>query len=244
MSFDPILVGRGGLRLQKESPVGISTWRSVSVAGLALAVLVGAAGGAQAQVFGLGARMVSVSGPESPAVEDNSSSRTRFAGGYLRLHPTKGIGIEVAMDYQQSTNDAETARVRNMPLQISGMLIPVKKTFAPYVLGGIGWYKHRVEALDNGNAVATAYATDFGYHTGVGAQIKFGKHAAIYVDYRYVWVDANGVDGFTGLLKSAASLTSAIGMVAAIADNDESNDPTAGIDRSGSMWTGGLTIYF
>jgi opacity protein-like surface antigen len=222
----------------------MSKWRSVRVAGVALVVLAGLAGSAEAQVFGIGARMVSVSGPESPALDNSDSSRTRLAGGFIRLHALGSLGVEVAMDYQSTTNDAETARVRNTPIQVSGLLLPIKKTFAPYVLGGIGWYKHRVEALENGDAVATVYSTDFGYHTGIGAQVKFGKHAAIFVDYRYVWVDANGFDGITGLLKSATSLTSVLGVVGSLVDKDSSNDPDEGISRSGSMWTGGLTIYF
>jgi len=128
-----------------------------------------------------------------------------------------------------------------MPIQISGLLLPVRKTFAPYVLAGLGWYKHRVEALDNGDAVATVYSTDFGYHTGLGAQLKFGGHAAIFVDYRYVWVDENGIDGLTGALKSAASVTNVIGLVSSFATTATTD---SGRSRGGSMWTGGLTIYF
>ena len=198
----------------------IVNWRPVVVAVLALAVLGGAARGAQAQTFGIGARMVSVSGPESPALSDGDSSRTRLWGGYIRFHPIGSLAIEAAMDYQSSTNAAETARIRNMPIQISGMLLPVKKTFAPYVLAGIGWYKHRVEALDSGVTTATAYATDFGYHTGLGAQIKFGKHAAVFVDYRYVWVDANGIDGISGALKTAASVHDVVGLLSTLADDN------------------------
>lgn len=215
--------------------------RPVVVAVLALAVLGGAARGAQAQMFGIGARMVSVSGPESPALSDGDSSRTRLWGGYIRFHPIGSLAIEAAMDYQSSTNAAETARIRNVPIQISGMLLPVKKTFAPYVLAGIGWYKHRVEALDSGVTTATAYATDFGYHTGLGAQIKFGKHAAVFVDYRYVWVDANGIDGISDALKTAASVTNVVGLLATLADDDREE---SSISRGGSMWTGGMTIYF
>jgi len=221
--------------------VGISIGRLVCAAGLALAVLAGAASNAQAQTFGVGARMVSVSGPESPALDDSDSSRTRFAGGFVRLHLVATLGVEVAMDYQSTTNDAETARIRNTPIQVSGMLLPVKKAFAPYVLGGIGWYRHRVEALDSGNAVASVYSTDFGYHTGLGAQIRFGGHAAIFVDYRYVWVDSNGIDGITGALKTAASLTNVVGLLSSFADDGSEE---SGISRGGSMWTGGLTIYF
>ena len=221
--------------------MGIVRWRSAWVAGLALAVLAGGARDAAAQTFGLGARMVSVSGPESPALDNSDSSRTRFAGGFIRLHMVASLGVEVAMDYQSTTNEAETARIRNMPIQISGLLLPVKKSFAPYVLGGIGWYKHRVEALDNGDAVATVYSTDFGYHTGLGAQVRFGRHAAIFVDYRHVWVDSNGIDGISGALKSATSVESVVSLLTPFASD---GSEVSSVSRGGSMWTGGLTIYF
>jgi opacity protein-like surface antigen len=227
---------------RKESPVGISKWRSAAgAAGLALAFLAGSAGDAQAQRLGLGAHMVSVSGSDSPALDSSDSSRTRFAGGLIRLHATSSLALEASMDYQSTTNVAETASIRNMPIQISAMLIPVKKTFAPYVLAGVGWYKHRVEALDAGQAVATVYSTDFGYHTGLGAQVKLGKHAAIFADYRYVWVDANGIDGISGALKKAASYTTVVGLLTSLAGG---NNEQSSISRGGSMWTGGLTRYF
>ena len=229
---------------RKESPLGISRWRAVWLAGAALAVIAAAAGSAEAQTFGIGARMTSISGPESPAANDGDSSRTRFWGGFARVHIIGSLGFEVAMDYDSVTNDTETARVRSMPIQVSGLLLNAKKTFAPYLLGGFGWYKHKVEALDQGNTVATAHSTDFGYHLGGGLQLKFGRHAAIFADYRYVWVDANGLDGFSGLIKSATSLTSVIGLVASVAGAGGADDPDDGVSRGGSMWIGGLTIYF
>jgi opacity protein-like surface antigen len=224
--------------------LGISTWRLVSVAAAMLAILAGVAGDAQAQVFGLGVRMTSVSGSDSPALEGSDSSNTRLWGGFARLHVIGGFGIEVAMDYDSMTNDTETARVRSTPIQVSGLLLNPKKAFAPYLLGGLGWYRHKIEALDQGDTVATVHSTDFGYHLGGGLQLKFGRHAAIFADYRYVWVDANGLDGFSGLIKSASSLTSVLGLVASMAGSDGADDPEDSISRGGSMWIGGLTIYF
>jgi opacity protein-like surface antigen len=220
----------------------MSNRRRLSVAVLAFAMLAGLATSARAQRLGVGFRMTSVSGADSPVFEDTDSSRPRLWGGFARLHLAGSFGVEVAMDYQSLTNDTETAHVRNTPIQVSGLLLNPKARFAPYALGGLGWYKHKVEALENGSTVATAHATDFGYHLGGGLQLKFGRHAAVFADYRYVWVDANGLDGFSNLVRSASSLTSVLGLVAAVAGTDNSNGE--GISRGGSMWTGGMTIYF
>ncbi|MBP1636591.1 MAG: hypothetical protein H6Q10_3165, partial [Acidobacteria bacterium] len=72
--------------------MGIVRRRSARVMGLALALLAGAAADAKAQTFGIGARMVSVSGPESPAATDGDSSRTRLWGGFARLHVAGSFG--------------------------------------------------------------------------------------------------------------------------------------------------------
>jgi hypothetical protein len=224
--------------------VSIDGRRSARVAGLVLAVLAGVAGNARAQTIGLGARMVSVSGADSLAVDPASASNTRFTGGFVRLNASKHLTLEAAMDYQSTTNPAETARIRNTPIQVSTLFVPLRTAVQPYVLAGIGWYKHRVEALDQGKAVQTGESTDFGYHTGVGGQVMLGKHAGFFVDYRYTWVDINGIDGLAGAVRSAASLTSVLGALSSFTGNKSSSSSGSTISRRGSMWAGGVTVYF
>lgn len=222
--------------------MGISARRMAGLAGAVLALMVCAAGPAEAQTLGIGARMTSVSGPESPAADSGDPSRTRLWGGFARLHLIGSLGFEAAMDYDSWTNDTETARLRSTPIQVSVLLLNPNRTFSPYLLGGLGWYRHKVAALDQGETVATAYSTDFGYHLGGGLQLKLGRHAAVFADYRRVWVDANGLDGFSSLIRSATSLTSALNLVSAIAGAEDSSKSS--ISRGGSMWIGGLTVYF
>jgi len=215
--------------------------RAMLVAGLAAAILAGVAPDARAQTFGIGARMVSVSGAESPAVDASDPSNTRFAGGLVRLHASKRFAIEASMDFQSTTNSAETARISNTPIQVSALLLPIRTKLAPYFLVGVGWYKHKVQALDNGKTVATAQTTDFGYHTGLGGQIMFGRHVGVFVDYRRTWVDANGIDGSRESFQSVSSVTSVVTTLASLYTG---NTKGSGVTRSGSMWTGGMAIYF
>jgi opacity protein-like surface antigen len=213
------------------------------MAALALAVLVSGARPATAQTIGLGARMVSVSGSDSLAVDPETSLNTKFTGGFVRLNVSKHMSLEGSMDFQSETNAAETARIHNTPIQVSALVIPIRTALQPYFLAGIGWYKHKLEALDNGTPVLTTDTTDFGYHTGVGGQVMFGKHFSAYVDYRYTWVDINGIGGLPGAVRSAASLTSVLGALTSI-NSQDSKSSTSSISRSGSMWTGGMAIYF
>jgi hypothetical protein len=230
---------------QKEFPVGVETRRSAAVIGLVIALLVGlTAREAQAQTFGIGTRMVSVSGTDSPALDPGDTTSTRLAGGFLRLKASKRLSLEVSMDYRSTTNPTETARVRTTPIQVSALFYPIRTAIAPYLLAGVGWYKHRAEALSDGKAVLTANTSEFGYHTGLGGELMLGRHASFFVDYRYVWVDVNGIGGFTGVLKSATSLTSVIGLLTNLNDSSNSQDSSSSISRRGSMWTTGLTVYF
>jgi hypothetical protein len=225
--------------------VRVDSWRSAAVMGLAIALLwtLGARD-ARAQTFGIGARMVSVSGTDSPALDPADTTNTTLVGGLLRLAASKRLSLEVAMDYRVTTNPTETARVRTTPIQASVLIYPIKTAIAPYLLAGVGWYKHRAEALSDGEPVLTANTSEFGYHTGLGGELMLGRHASIFVDYRYIFVDANGVDGFAGVLKSAASLTSVIGLVASLNNGSHDNSSTSDVSRRGSMWTTGLTVYF
>ena len=179
-------------------------------------------------------------GPESPALDNSDSSRTRFAGGFIRLHMVASLGVEVAMDYQSTTNPAETAKIRNMPIQVSGMLLPVKKTFAPYVLAGIGWYKHRVKR--------STTAMPWPPSTRPTSAITRARRAG---EVRQARRDLRGLPArmgrcerhrrHHGALRSADSVTKVVGLLASLAGvgSEESS-----ISRGGSMWTGGLTIYF
>jgi hypothetical protein len=213
------------------------------MAGLALAVLAGGAGPARAQSVGLGARMVSVSGSDSLAVDTAVSANTKFTGGFVRFNVSKHMALEGAMDFQSETNEAGTGRIHNTPIQVSGLVIPIRTALQPYFLAGIGWYKHKLEALEGGEAILTTQTTDFGYHTGVGGQVMFGKHFSAYVDYRYTWVDTQGIDGLMGMVRSAVSVTSVVGALTSLNDKDATNT-TSSVSRSGSMWTTGMAIYF
>jgi opacity protein-like surface antigen len=223
--------------------VAIVRHRPARVIGLVLALLACAAPGARAQTIGLGARMVSVSGTDSLAVDPQANVSTKFTGGFLRLNVSKHMALEGSMDFQSETNAAGTGRIRNKPIQVSGLVIPIRTALQPYFLAGVGWYRHTLEALDNGQTVMETQSTNFGYHTGVGGQVMFGKHVSAYVDYRYTWADTKGISGLMGTVRSAVSLTSVIGALTSLNDKDASTS-TSSVSRRGSMWTGGMAVYF
>jgi hypothetical protein len=225
--------------------------------GLMVAVAMSAtARDAQAQGFGIGARMVFVTGADSPLQDtsSSSSSSTKLTGVFMRLRASKHVGLEVSYDWR-TTRDAEnTIEVKSTPIQVSGLFYLLKGPIAPYVAVGVGWYKTRVELLSPGTATPTttttsntAETTKFGYHTGFGGELFMGKHASFFVDYRYTFVD---LSGFGGILGTASSLlTGGLGSLftsmAGVGGNAVSGSATnPNVSHLGSMWTTGVAVYF
>ena len=181
-------------------------------------LIVGIGAPASAQ-FGVGGRLSMVRVDD--AIDDDSK---RFLGAHIRALLSPRTGIEVSLERRTDTNDEETLRVRQIPIQASLLLFPVRSRFAPYFLGGGGWYTHRVELLAGSETISSESTRTFGWHAGLGAELRMGRHAALHADYRYTDLD--------------------------FGDDDDDDDDDGGFvsrllpSHRGSMWSTGLTIYF
>ena len=168
-----------------------------------------------AQGFGVGARLAWVK-PHVDSDVDVDVDAVRFIGGQVRLISSR-IGFEVSLDRHSESFELLNQKVTETPIQASLLLRLGSGRVAPFLLGGPGWYRRRVEALDGpGDGVST---TEFGWHAGIGVEVLAGKHLGIHGDYRYTFLDFNRDDdeGFIGGLLPG---------------------------HRGSMWTLGATVYF
>ena len=197
----------------------------VSLAGAILvsAALLPSPVSAQEQSFGVGGRFSLVRAD----VEADTTAQ-RFTGGQIRARTSPRTAIEVALDLRTETNEAGTQRVREYPIQASLLLFPLRTVFAPFVLGGGGWYSHRVDTLANRESIASETTREFGWHAGFGAELRLGRHAGAHADYRYTFLRFGDDEDGTG---TAAA------------------EGETGFSRflpsyRGSMWTAGLTLYF
>ena len=114
-------------------------------------------------------------------------------------------------------------KVIETPIQASLLLRLARGSFAPYLLGGPGWYKRKVELIEGPEASESE--TEFGWHAGGGVEIHAGRHIGIHGDYRYTFLDFNGDDD----------------------DDDGGSIPVIGgllPGYKGSMFTLGATVYF
>jgi opacity protein-like surface antigen len=90
---------------------------------------------------------------------------------------------------------------------------------SPFLLGGPGWYRRKVELIDD--AEQSVKTREFGWHAGGGLEILAGKRLGIHGDYRYTFLDFDD-------------------------DEEEDEGLIGGLlpGHRGSMWTIGATIYF
>ncbi len=184
-----------------------------------------------AQGVGVGGRLTMVRGD----VQTDTSAE-RFTGGHLRAWLSKRTAVEVSFDRHVQSNDTLTEQVRDYPLQASVLLAPVPSTFAPYLLGGMGWYTHKVEQLAGKQLIDSTTERRVGTHAGFGAELRMGRHAAFHADYRYTFLRFGGSDPIT-----------ADTIAGAVSKSHLSNTGSGTHflpSYQGSMWTTGLTVYF
>ena len=166
--------------------------------------------------FGVGARMAWVT-----ADSDADLDAVRFWGGHVRLVSPRW-GIELSMDRHSEEFEALNQKVTETPIQLSLLLRMGTPSVSPYLLGGKGWYRRKVELLE-GPDEPDLETTESGWHAGGGLEIRAGRHFGFHGDYRYTFLDWGDDD-----------------------DDDDDGGIIGGLlpGHRGSMWTIGATVYF
>jgi len=170
---------------------------------------------ASAQGFGAGARMAWVT-----ADSDADVDSVRFTGGQIRLL-SKRWGLEVSLDRNSESFELLNQKVTETPIQASLLLRLGAGKVSPFLLGGPGWYRRKVELINRPDD-PDVENTEFGWHGGGGLEILAGNHVGIHGDYRYTFLDFGDDDD----------------------DDDEGFVGRLLPGHRGSMWTLGVTFYF
>jgi hypothetical protein len=188
--------------------------RQATIPMLALAGLLAWTSPVRAQGgFGIGARIAWI----NPDVDADVDS-VRFFGGQVRLISQR-LGFEVALDRHSETLELLHQKVTETPIQASILMRMAKGSVAPFLLGGPGWYRRKVETLDSPGNLSVSN-TEFGWHAGIGLEILAGRHFGFHGDYRYTFLDFHDDNDGGGLLGKVLP------------------------GHRGSMWTMGATVYF
>jgi opacity protein-like surface antigen len=190
--------------------------RQAAITMVALGGLLAWGAPVSAQGFGVGARIAWVTRDADTDV-DVDVDALRFFGGQVRLISQR-FGFEVSLDRHSESFELLNEKVTETPIQASLLMRLAGGRFSPFLLGGPGWYRRKVEAL-NGPGDLSVSTTEFGWHAGIGLEVLPSRHFGIHGDYRYTFLDFDDDDdeGFiSGLLPG----------------------------HRGSMWTLGATFYF
>jgi opacity protein-like surface antigen len=196
--------------------------------------------------FGIGPRVTFQTGD----AQIPRSSALRIFGGQAKVRLTPSTEIELSADYESRLNTSLTERAKTMPIQASVLYFPVRSVLSPYVLGGIGWYKHSLTQTAPTSAATTASIREMGYHGGVGAELRVGKRMAIHADYRYNHIRFGGTGSSattaaqpekqatsTSIVTAATSAVSLLPKLSAIQESLKRSN-------QGGMWNWGLTVFF
>jgi opacity protein-like surface antigen len=188
--------------------------RSIIVSLAVSAALCLTASTSAAQGVGIGGRFAWVT-----ADSDADVDSVRFSGGHIRLLSTR-FGLEVSVDRHSETLDDLDQRITQTPIQTSLLLRLGGGSVSPYLLGGPGWYRRKVEPVGDSDDPALE-TTEFGWHAGIGLELRPGRRFGIHGDYRYTFLDFSD-------------------------DDDEDSGFVRRLlpGHRGSMWTLGATIYF
>jgi hypothetical protein len=172
---------------------------------------------ASAQGFGVGGRFSWVTADTEADVDS-----VRFVGGHIRILSSRW-GLEVSLDHHSESSEELNTKITETPIQMSLLLRMGGGKVSPYLLGGKGWYKRKVELL-NGPDEPDVDTTESGWHAGGGLEIRAGRHFGFHGDYRYTFLDWGDDEG----------------------DDDDGGGIIGGLlpGHKGSMWTLGATVYF
>jgi len=182
---------------------------------------------------GVGAR---ISGVHDETQIDPDATSQRLYGLQLRGRVSPRVGLELSIDRRSETSLDETTRVREYPVQGSLILFPLKSSFSPYFLGGVGWYTHILDDMSGEKVIESITTRQFGYHAGFGAELRMGKHAGLHGDYRYTMLHFGDSDADVNPAGSLATPVTGFGLSGLYSRFLPSYD--------GSMWTAGFTVYF
>ena len=91
------------------------------------------------------------------------------------------------MDRRKESFELLNEKVTLTPIQLSLLMRLAGGSFSPYLLGGPGWYRRSVEVIEGSDLKVSTQ--EFGWHAGIGLEIRAGKHLGIHGDYRYTFLD-------------------------------------------------------
>jgi hypothetical protein len=228
----------------------------LSIGFVVFGLIFGVSDAALAQGFGLGLgpRVTIQPGKDGAP----NSTDLRLFGGQFKLHLTPRTAIELSADYETRTNESLSERAKTMPIQASLLVFPIRSIVSPYVLGGVGWFRHELTTTGAAGATGTTGATgatgattttsirEMGYHAGLGAEVRINSRVTVHGDYRYTHIRFGG----SGEPQPTSSSPAVSNIPATVAAIETLWPKLTAVQESlktashGSVWNWGVTFFF
>src|SRR6185503_2959492 len=104
----------------------------------------------------------------------NDGDESWYGGAQLRAHLTQIFAVEGSIDYRR-TDYGSGAKMHSYPVLVSALLYIFPGRFAPFLLGGVGWYFTHTETP----GAADKDDSRFGAHAGAGLEFYLNRYWSI-----------------------------------------------------------------
>ena len=134
---------------------------------------------------GVGEKTLSI-GPRAAYATPKDGDGAWAPGAQLKLHLSKGLGLEASIDYLKNDFGPLTT-IKTYPVQASllAYLMP-GSSLSPYLLGGAGLYYTKID----GPLGYESNTSRLGLHAGAGVEIMLNSSLSLDGAYRYVWLES------------------------------------------------------
>ena len=125
----------------------------------------------------------------------DADSGTWFGGIQARLHFLRILAVEGSITFHRDEFEDGDIEVTQYPVQVTGLIFPFPDSpIRPYGLAGAGWYYTKYEYEGIYSVFEDETDRLFGVHVGAGVEIDLGRSAAIFGDFRWIFLDEPSVD--------------------------------------------------
>jgi opacity protein-like surface antigen len=129
-------------------------------------------------------------GPSGGYLRVKDADRGTWFGGVQARLRLGVFAAEASITFHQNHYEDGDVVVTQFPLQLTAFLyiIPVGP-IRPYVLGGVGWYRTRIDYSGVFSAIPDDHQNIFGEHLGAGAEVFLGPRVSLNADVRYIFLN-------------------------------------------------------
>lgn len=129
-------------------------------------------------------------GPSGGYLRAKDTDRGTWFGGVQARFRFGIFAAEASITFHQNHYENGDVVVTQFPLQLTAFLYPIPVgPIRPYILGGVGWYRTRIDYSGALGSIPDDHQNIFGEHLGAGAELMLGDRVSLNADVRYIFLN-------------------------------------------------------